>query len=201
MIHNGLTTGQAASYLGLHVKTVQRMDRDGILPASRTATGRRYWPKELLDSFLGRTTAKGPQRIVAYCRVSSAGQRPDLKSQRKVLEEWCFARGLANVEFIEEIGGGLNLTRKVFVAIMESVERREIKTLIVAHRDRLCRFGFEWFSRFCTTHGCELLVLDAERLSPEQEMVHDLMTIVHCFSARLYGLRSYRKTLREALKS
>jgi hypothetical protein len=38
-------------------------------------------------------------------------------------------------------------------------------------------------------HGCEVLVLNQERLSPEQEMVQDLMTIVHCFSSRLYGLR------------
>jgi predicted site-specific integrase-resolvase len=53
---------------------------------------------------------------------------------------------------------------------------------------------------FAKTNGCELLVLNQERLSPEQEMVQDLMTIVHCFSSRLYGLRNYRKKLDEALK-
>jgi putative resolvase len=42
-------------------------------------------------------------------------------------------------------------------------------------------------------------VLNQEQLSPEQEMVQDLLTIVHCFSARLYGLRNYRKKLDEAL--
>jgi predicted site-specific integrase-resolvase len=62
---------------------------------------------------------------------------------------------LANVEFVEEVGGGLS---------------------------------------------CEVLVLNQERLSPEQEMVQDLMTIVHYFSSRLYGLRNYRKKLHEALK-
>ncbi len=50
-------------------------------------------------------------------------------------------------------------------------------------------------------HGCELLVLNQERLSPEQEMVQDLMTIVHCFSSRLCGLRNYRRQLRAALES
>lgn len=49
-------------------------------------------------------------------------------------------------------------------------------------------------------NGCEILVLNQERLSPEQEMVQDLMTIVHCFSSRLYGLRNYRKKLAEALR-
>ena len=110
------------------------------------------------------------------------------------------ARGLANVEFIEEIGGGLNFKRKKFLTLMEEMGRREIKMLILAHRDRLTRFGFEWFEHYAKAQGCEVLVLNQERLSPEQEMVQDLMTIVHCFSSRLYGLRNYRKKLDEALK-
>jgi predicted site-specific integrase-resolvase len=76
-----------------------------------------------------------------------------------------------------------------------------VSYLILAHKDRLVRFGFQWFEGFCEEHGCELLVLNQEKLSPEQEMVQDLLTIVHCFSARLYGLRNYRKKLDEALKS
>ena len=65
----------------------------------------------------------------------------------------------------------------------------EVKALIVAHKDRLVRSGFEWFRRFFEKHHCELIVLNDEKLSPEQEMVQDLMTIIHCFSSRLYGLR------------
>ena len=57
------------------------------------------------------------------------------------------------------------------------------------------------FLRWRVAHlgGCELLVLNQERLSPEQEMVQDMMTIVHCFSSRLYGLRNYRRQLDTAL--
>jgi predicted site-specific integrase-resolvase len=90
-------------------------------------------------------------------------------------------RGLAGVEFIEEVGGGLNFKRKRFLALMDEIGRREVKTLILAHRDRLTRFGFEWFEHYAKTNGCEVLVLNQERLSPEQEMVQDPMTIVHCF--------------------
>jgi predicted site-specific integrase-resolvase len=72
--------------------------------------------------------------------------------------------------------------------------------LIPAHRDRLTRFGFEWFEHYAQTHGCEVLGINQERLSPEQEMVQGLRAIVHCFSSRLYGLRNYRKKLNEALK-
>ena len=193
---------QAADYLGRRVKTLQRWERSGVLiPASRTPTNRRVYTKGQLDAHLGvRREVPRPTRIVAYCRVSSAAQRPDLVNQRKALEDFCGARGLAGTEFVTETGGGLNLLRPKFVDLMQSVERGEVLTLVIAHKDRLCRFGFDWFSQFCGQHGCALLVLNHETLSPEQEMIQDLLAIVHCFSARLYGLRNYRKALRKALE-
>ena len=141
-----------------------------------------------------------PTRVIAYCRVSSQAQKPDLLNQQTALEKFCAARGLAEVEVVTEIGGGLNLTRKKFVGLMQAIEARDVATLVIAHKDRLGRFGFAWFAQFCAAHGCDLLVLNHETLSPEQEMVQDLMTIIHCFSSRLYGLRNYRKALVDALK-
>jgi predicted site-specific integrase-resolvase len=169
---------------------------------ARADSNRRLYTVAQIQAFIGIRQAGGnePSRVVAYCRVSSAAQKPDLVNQRRVLEKFVIAKGLANVEFVEEVSGGLNFKRKKFLALMDEIGRREIKTLILAHRDRLTRFGFEWFEYYAKVHGCEVLVLNQERLSPEQEMVQDLMTIVHCFSSRLYGLRNYRKKLDEALK-
>ena len=62
------------------------------------------------------------------------------------------------------------------------------------------QFGFDLFAHLCRRHGCEVVVMHTETLSPEQEIVQDLMTITHCFSARLSGLRSYRRALDRALK-
>jgi putative resolvase len=193
------STGKAAAYLGVGVKTLQRWDREGRLKPERTPSGRRAYSKALLDSFMRRDLPQASRKAVAYCRVSSAGQKPDLKNQRRVLEDFCAARGVANVEFVEEVGGGLNLKRPKFMAIMDRIEARQVSQLVLAHKDRLVRFGFSWFERFCAEHGTELLVLNNEQLSPEQEMVQDLLTIVQCFSARLYGLHNYRKKLNEAL--
>ncbi len=197
-----MSTGKAAKLLGVSVKTLQRWEREGRLtPVARTDSNRRLYTETQIREFIGlRNAVSEPTRLVAYCRVSSAAQKPDLANQRKVLEEFVVAKGLANVEFVEEVGGGLNFKRKRFLTLTDEIGRREIKTLILAHRDRLTRFGFEWFEHFAKVNGCELLVLNQERLSPEQEMVQDLMTIVDCFSSRLYGLRNYRKKLAEALK-
>ncbi|WP_367280873.1 IS607 family transposase [uncultured Chloroflexus sp.] len=197
-----MSTGKAAKLLGVSVKTLQRWEREGrLIPVAQTDRNRRLYTETQLREFIGlRQAVAEPTRIVASCRVSRAAQKPDLANQRRVLEEFVVAKGLANVEFVEEEGGGLNFKRKKFLALMGEIGRREIKTLILAHRGRRTRFGFEWFEHDAPSHGCEVLVLNQERLSPEQEVVQDLMTIVHCFSSKLYGLRNYRKTLNEALK-
>jgi putative resolvase len=169
-------------------------------PSARTPSNRRVYDRAQVQRLAGRPKMPSERKIVAYARVSSAAQRPDLTNQRRVLEEFCVVRGLANVEFVEEVGGGMNFRRKKLLALLDEIGRGEVATLVLAHRDRLTRFGFELFEHLCETHDCELLVLNQERLSPEREMVEDLMTIVHCFSSRLYGLRNYRKKLADAIR-
>jgi predicted site-specific integrase-resolvase len=191
--------GKAAELLGVSRVTLQKWDREGKLVANRNETNRRYYTDEQINNFLRKPRIE-LNRIVAYCRVSSPNQRPDLKNQRKCLEEFCKASGIANVDYMEEIGGGLNFNRPIFLEIIHEITVGRISKLIVAHKDRLCRFGFELIKNLCDLNNCELLVVNVEKLSPEQEMVQDLMTIIHCFSSRLYGLRNYKKTLQKALE-
>lgn len=196
-----LTIGQAAKILNVSVKTLQRWDREGRLNARRTGTNRRYYDREQLESFLGKPRGVVLDRVaVAYCRVSSQSQRPDLKNQRATITEFCVARGLANVEYVEEIGGGLNFKRPLFLALVDRIVRGNVETLVLAHKDRLARFGIDLLRHLCEVHECKMLVINDEKLSPEREMVEDLMTIVHCFSSRIYGLRNYKKALKTALK-
>src|SRR5438105_4568972 len=165
-MENTISTGKAAKLLGVTVKTLQRWEREGrLIPVGRTDSNRRLYTVSQIQSFIGirQSNNPAPTRLIAYCRVSSAAQKPDLLNQRRVLEEFIVARGLANVEFVEEIGGGLNFKRKKFLLLMEEIGRREIKILILAHRDRLTRFGFEWFEHYAKTNGCEVLVLNQER--------------------------------------
>src|ERR1700745_1212639 len=72
--------GEFARLMGVHPKTVQRWDRDGTLTAKRTPTGRRVYTDEDRRRVLGFPEAQ--KRSIAYCRVSSAAQKPDLKNQR-----------------------------------------------------------------------------------------------------------------------
>lgn len=190
---------EASIILSKSVKCLQAWDNAGKLVAFRTKTNRRYYTEDQLRDFLNIKIDKLPREVIAYCRVSSQNQRPDLKNQRSILENYCITKGYANVVFVEEIGGGLNFNRKEFNIILNKIVENKLDKLILAHKDRLCRFGFDIIKNLCATHNCELEILDAQQLSPEHEMVQDLMTIVHCFSSRLYGLRNYKKSLKKCL--
>ena len=129
--------GKAANKLGVSVKILQRWDREHKLAARRTSTGRRYYEQDQLMSFLGKAILLAKERaFVAYCRVSSQAQRPDLRNQRFVITNFCVARGLANVEYIEEIGGGLNFKRPRFTELIDRICAGGVSTLILAHKNQ-----------------------------------------------------------------
>jgi putative resolvase len=196
---NTYRPNEFAKLIAKTTSTLQRWDRDGILKAHRSPTNRRFYTHDQLSEILG---VKADKRMaISYCRVSSSGQKDDLLTQQKAVADFCTAAGIAIDEAITEIGGGLNLKRKQFVRIMTLVEARAVHTLVIAHKDRLARFGMDWFEHFLQQHDCKLVVINNESLSPESEMVQDLMAIVHCFSCRLYGLRRYKKVIKDAAKS
>jgi predicted site-specific integrase-resolvase len=196
---NTYNAAQFAKLAGVSVKTLQRWDREGRLkPAARTPGNRRLYTPVQLNQVLNRVS-EVRQVTIAYLRVSSQAQKPDLSNQKTALEQFCIARGIAVDEWISEIGGGLNFKRPKFSDLVDRIVRSEVSILVIAHKDRLARFGYELLAHLCETHGCQIVVLNTESLSPEQEMVQDLMTIVQCFSSRLYGLRNYRKAIQKAM--
>ena len=159
--------------LGVTVNTLQRWDREGKFPACRNAANRRYYTQEQLNRFLGK---KNIRKVVAYTRVSSRNQQD---------------------EHIEETGSGLNYKRKKWNKLLQEVEDREIDRIYVTYKDRFVRFGFDWFNDFCERHGTKIVVLNNPKTSPDQELVNDLISIIHDFSCRIYGLRKYSKAIRQ----
>src|SRR5713101_4097556 len=187
------TPSQFAKKVGVAVKTLQKWDRIGVLPAKRTITNRRYYTDEDVARALRLPLAQKTQRTVAYCRVSSQAQKPDLHNQRRILEEWCEQQKILVDEWIMEVGGGLNFERKQFLKLVDAIIDGQVERVVLAHQDRLVRFGYTLLVHLCRTHHCELLLMNTEELSPEQELVQDLITITRLFSSRLSGLRNYRK--------
>jgi predicted site-specific integrase-resolvase len=110
-------------------------------------------------------------KVIVYARVSTAAQKPDLANQLKALETYCQHQQVAVSEWMQDIGSGLNYQRKNFNRLMEMVELGQVRCIIIAHRDRLVRFGYDYFENFCERHNTRLIVVNGDSLSPEQEFV------------------------------
>jgi putative resolvase len=183
--------------IGKSVITLQKWDRKGILAAHRSPTNRRYYTHDQYLEYRGMK-AKEQGITVAYIRVSGVAQKPDLANQTKALEAYCEQHSIRVDEWMQDIGSGLNYKRKGFNRLMERVELGQVRRIVIAHRDRLVRFGYGYFEAFCERHNTDLVVINGETLSPEQELVQDLVAILTVFSARLHGLRSYKKVIKDA---
>lgn len=79
----------------------------------------------------------------------------------------------------------------------QEVMERKVKTIVITHRDKFIRFGYDWFESFCEKFDTSILVVNNEESSPQEELVEDIVSILHMFSCRLYGLRKYKKLIKE----
>ena len=189
---------EASQYIGRAISTLQRLDYSGKLKAHRTITNRRYYTKEQLDTFLGKK-AQTRRLQIAYARVSSYEQKPELQHQLEYIRNYVNAKGIILDQEITDIGSGLNYNRKKWNKLMDLVEENKVGKIYIAYKDRFIRFGYDWFNHFCQKHGCDIVVLNNPSLSPEEELTQDLLTILHVFSSRSYGIRKYQKQIKKEL--
>lgn len=178
-------------------KTLQRWDRDGILKAHRTPTDRRYYTYDQYLQFKGIQTENDVRDVVIYARVSTRNQKDDLHNQVEFLKQFCNAKGVIVNQCIEEFGSGLNYNRKKWNRLLEEVMENKIKTIVISNKDRFVRFGYDWFERFCEKFNTKIIVVNNETFSPSEELVQDIVSILDVFTYRLYGLRKYKKQIRE----
>lgn len=178
-------------------KTLQRWDRDGILKAHRTPTDRRYYTYDQYLQFKGIQTENDVRDVVIYARVSTRNQKDDLHNQVEFLKQFCNAKGVIVNQCIEEFGSGLNYNRKKWNRLLEEVMENKIKTIVISNKDRFVRFGYDWFERFCEKFNTKIIVVNSETFSPSEELVQDIVSILDVFTYRLYGLRKYKKQIRE----
>ncbi len=190
-----------AKLVGVSSSTLRRWEREGKLIPERTLGNQRVYSESHLNIVRNLKTGKTPpNRAIVYCRVSSTGQKQDLLRQTQAMEQFCLAQGVAITDSIQEIGGGLNFKRPKFLQILQWAILGEVRVLYVAHQDRLCRFGFELVEQILQWNGGTIIVANAESLSPHEELTQDLLSIIHCFSSRLYGLRKYKAKVKNIVE-
>ena len=175
---------KAAAALGLHPQTLRRYATQGKIPYYRNSAGQRLYD---VDAYLHGIAEPA---TICYCRVSSSKQRTDLDRQIAHMRAI-----YPDAEIVTDIAGGLNWKRAGLRSILERLHRGDKLELVVAHRDRLARFGFELIEWLVQQNGGSVLVLNQSHASPESELTEDLLAILHTFSCRMHGLRRYRTAI------
>ena len=173
---------------GFDKATTSRLHRDGKLPpelqVETLPTGRHY-------VFV---PPDNDGRCVVYARVSSADQKQDLDRQVGRVVEWATQQGLRPDEVVKEIGSGLNGNRRRLRRLLAD---HTVGTMVVEHRERLSRFGFEYVEAALAGRGARLMVMDEAEL--EDDLVRDVTEVMTSLCARLYGRRSARRRAERAL--
>lgn len=204
---NFLGGKEACKILGVHYNTLYSWEKKGLIEVIRnTPKGKRYYNvekylkskgleceginnKEIKCSNIEELKKKKRLKI-CYARVSSIGQKNDLERQKAEL-----IRKYPKYELIEDIGSGINLTKRGLIKIIEFAIEGKIEELVVVHKDRLARFGYELIEYLIKkySNGKITIINKGTEVEPETEMVKDVLQIMNVFVAKMNGRRKYNK--------
>ncbi|CAM9693224.1 unnamed protein product [Ectocarpus fasciculatus] len=169
---------------GVSKTSARRWRLAGILRSMRTPGGHYRYLLDDIVAIRDRTTTR---RKIAYCRVSSSKQKDDLCRQVQ-----CFQNTHPEHEIVKDIGSGINFKRKGLLRVVDAILEGNVEEIVIAHRDRLCRFAFDFLEWICRRGNTRIVVQDQVIRSSEQELTEDLVAIIHVFSCKLHGSRRYR---------
>ena len=189
-----VTPKTAREMLGVSNNALKEWDSKGLLTTIRTPGGKRLYDITLLceQRIQGQTQNQDQtKKRICYCRVSTINQRGDLENQIKSMQEL-----FPEATIITDIGSGINFKRKGLRSILERASKETISEVVVAYRDRLCRFSFELIEWMLQIHGVKLVVLNQsmESTEPNTELIEDILAIINVFNCRINGQRRYNKS-------
>lgn len=131
------------------------------------------------------------KEVCIYARVSSSENKDNLEAQARRLSDYCTAKGWQVTEVVKEIGSGLNDSRAKLTRILK---KKDIALIVVEHKDRLTRFGFNYIETLLNLQGRKIHVVNVTESSKE-DLIQDFISVITSFCARIYGQRrSKRKT-------
>jgi len=192
-----LRTKEVMEKLNISKKTLENYQKRGWLHPIYVGKLKYFYEDEINNLLNIKTKNPEKRKIIAYYRVSTNGQKKELENQRNYIENYIINNGKIVNEYMFDIGSGINFERKNFLKLINMIENGEVEEIIITHKDRLTRFAFELIEERCKIKNTKITIINLESTSPEKELVEDLMTIIHVFSSRLYGLRKYKNLIKK----
>lgn len=190
-----LTITQLAKILNVHVVTIRNWEREGNspIPVRRTQGNQRRYLGKDVKQYLGLvsspTSNKSDKKTILYARVSSHEQKADLATQIGLLSLYASSQGF-QYEVLSETLSGLNFNRPKFNQLLRMIKNDEVERIIVSHKDRLMRFGYEMFGSICQMYHVQIVTLDQSEQELEKELLEDFISLINSFSEKIYGKQS-----------
>ena len=192
---------EASKLLGVHQRTLYNWDEYKKIETIRTPGNKRLYNVQKFLEERNCNTEKCDENLdkldeikgklnIAYVRVSSVRQKSDLVHQENLITEKYPKHYL-----IKDIGSGINLNRRGFMKIIHLAINGKINELVVVHKDRLTRFGYELVENLIKIYskGEIKIIKQKKDIEPEEELVSDILQLMNVFVARMNGLRKYKK--------
>ena len=192
---------EALSQLGLSAMTLLNMANSNNIEYIRTQGGHRKYNvakyindnkiKTDLDIIKEEENEEETDKLnICYIRVSTVGQKDNLEHQREFMKN-----KFPDYMIIEDIGSGINFNRKGLRKIIKLAIANKINKLAVAYKDRLTRFGFELIEDLIKEYSNGSIVIETnkEEKDKENEIVEDVLNILNVYTAKINGMRKYKK--------
>jgi predicted site-specific integrase-resolvase len=191
---------KASELLGVHILTLKKWDQLGILkPSYRTGGNHRRYDYDELMAFANSSLSKlketdNKEKVFIYSRVSTRKQADagNLERQTERLVKYCEDNNYEVIDIFSDVASGLNENRRKLNQMLNRLE--EVSKIVIEYQDRLARFGYKYIELHCKSKYVTIEVIENnETQSSHEELTKDLISIITCFSARLYGSRGGKK--------
>ena len=195
---NYVTAKEAKNILKINATTLKSWKDKGILSYKKLSDKKILYD---IDSVLNNSDMVDNRLNVIYARVSNTKQHNDLLNQIELVKSYCITNGIKISKVYQDISSGINENRKDFNILINDVISGKIKNIYISFKDRLTRFGFDYFKNLFQKYNVNIIILDELEESNktfQDELTEDLISIIHHFSMKLYSNR--RKKLKEIEK-
>ena len=190
-------TGELAKMIGKQTRTVQSYCIKGDINSIIIPSGKRIISRDEVIKYLRSSNLlyEDDNKIdLIYARVSTNEQknRGDLDRQIDYIIREIIAKNPKNLKVFSEVGSGLNDNRTELKKLLDMVMNDEIDRIFILYKDRLTRFGFNYLEQICNKFGTEIIVIleEIQEKSIQEELAEDIISIIHSFSSKLYGMRN-----------
>lgn len=195
-MNNLIKISKLAKDLGITKATLYNWRLKGQINFVKSSTGRNFVTKQTYNELLN-IKQNQQQNVVIYCRVSSTMNKSNLQSQKQRLISYCCARGYKIHKIIQQFGSGLNDKRP---KLQKLLLQGNYTKIIVQHKDRLTRFGFNYLKVLLSNCGKCIQVVNQVQ-DNKQDLIQDFVSIVTSFCARIYGQRRSKRKTQKLIKS